>query len=207
MFTGLVQHMGAVVGCEPTATGRRLRGDAGSGDHTPALGDSIAVDGCCLTVTSSAPLAFDVVKQTLGVTTLGGLAVGDQVNLEHAATPTTLLGGHVVQGHIDGCGTVVGVTDNGQERRLRVTVSESLFTGIVLRGSVALAGVSMTVAQIGNDWFEVALIPTTIQHTNLGILKAGASVNVETDYLVKAVGRWLEHHGPPDSFTQQPSAP
>lgn len=192
MFTGIVQHLGTVVAAEPAAFGRRLSIDAGGWTHHPEPGDSVAVNGCCLTVTGAADgrLDFDVIHQTLRATTLGDLAAGARVNLEPPVTPSTLLGGHLVQGHVDGVAAVSSAAGE-PERRLRIEVPGALREFIVDKGSIAVDGVSLTVAALGEDWFEVALIPETLERTTLGAATEGAKVNLETDYIVKAVVGWL----------------
>ena len=192
-----MQHLGRVASVEAVASGRRLWVDLLGWGHRPALGESISVDGCCLTVAETGPAAavrFDVIQQTLGVTTLGGLAKGSAVNLEHSVTPATLLGGHIVQGHVDGVGRVVGVVRSAAEHRVRIAPPEaSAMSLIVEKGSIAVNGVSLTVATVGKDWFEVALIPTTLNLTNLGSLMEGGGVNLEYDYIAKVVTNWLQH--------------
>lgn len=194
MFTGIVQHLGNVVSLESNDFGAVLRIDSGSWTHTPARGDSIAINGCCLTLAddASGDLCFDVIRQTLDITTLGGLAQGDPVNLEHAVTPTTMLSGHIVQGHIDGVGLVEAVTKDTSEWRMRIKPPEGLLLYMVEKGSIAVDGTSLTIAQLGDDFFEVALIPTTLDLTTLGRLDAGDHVNLETDYIAKTVVSWLE---------------
>ncbi|MBG80014.1 MAG: riboflavin synthase [Phycisphaerae bacterium] len=203
MFTGIVQAVGHV--------GRVDRGPAGGMSLTvkapawtdcPSEGDSISVDGCCLTVVRALVLPdggfgldFDVVPQTLDLTTLGSLCVGQAVNLERAVTARTLMGGHLVQGHVDGVAEVLSVEDRGGEVRLRLGPPEEFMELIVPQGSVTLSGVSLTVAGIASDSFEVALIPTTCEQTTLGSLKAGGSLNLETDHLLKAVRHLLESRG------------
>jgi riboflavin synthase len=197
MFTGLVQHAGSVTGMEIRDFGLRLHVATAEWVHRPSRGDSIAVNGCCLTVaepTSEANgmLAFDVIAQTLSVTTLGSLQIGDRVNLEHAVTPITLLGGHIVQGHVDGVGRVMGVERKPAEHRLRIRPPErGAMALIVDKGSIAVSGVSLTVAATGPEWFEVALIPTTLGLTNLGSLRVGDPINLEYDYIAKVVTNWL----------------
>ena len=206
MFTGIVQHLGQVSRVRTTDIGRRLSIDSRGWQHQPTPGESIAINGCCLTATSpedGSPdghgpsaggdglLHFDVVQQTLKMTTLGELGVGDPVNLEPAVTATTLLGGHVVQGHIDGVGVVSAVESAGDDRRVRIEPPPQLMDYIVAQGSIAVDGVSLTVAQIGESFFEVALIPTTCKLTTLGGVEQGRRVNLETDYLVKTVVHWL----------------
>jgi riboflavin synthase len=200
MFTGIVQAIGRVAGAQAAASGLALTIDPGQWAHEPATGDSIAVDGVCLTVTERGPgrrLRFDVIRQTLDVTTLGALCAGDRVNLEHAVTPATLLGGHVVQGHVDGVATVTAVTCSAEEVRWRVEPPAHLADLIIDKGSVALAGVSLTVAALCGTAFEVALIPTTLRLTTLGDVRAGSQLNIEPDYLAKIVVQWLRRNGAP----------
>jgi riboflavin synthase len=193
MFTGLVQAIGTVAEAGRGPDGvLRLSVDAGGWAHRPSKGDSIAIDGCCLTLVDDPAghntLAFDAIPQTLAVTTLGDLKAGDRVNLEHAATPTTLLGGHMVQGHVDGTATVIGVQRGGDFRvTLRVPPGSEPF--MVERGSVCLGGVSLTLAEVRAAGAEitVALIPTTLELTTLGELTPGRTVNLEADATTKAV--------------------
>ncbi len=195
MFTGLVQAVGTVAAAAVQPGGEgvlRLEIDAGSWPHRPAAGDSIAVDGCCLTVaetpTGANRLVFQAVPQTLRLTTLGRLKAGDRVNLEHAATPSTLLGGHMVQGHVDGIGTVSRV-DRGGDYRIAIRVPAGVEPFMLARGSVCIAGVSLTLAGVthGGSEIEVAVIPTTLGMTTLGGLNAGSLVNIEADATTKAV--------------------
>ena len=137
-------------------------------------------------------MSFDVVPQTLRNTTLGDLSRGDRVHMEAAATPTTLLGGHVMQGHIDGVGVVNEIVKNDGEWRIRITPPNELMSQIVQRGSIAIDGVSLTLAEVGDEDFTVALIPTTLEKTTLRELRIGSRVNLETDYIAKIVAHWLE---------------
>lgn len=204
MFSGIVERLGTVAAVEDaSAGGRVLWVDAEGWDRAPREGASIAVSGCCLTVTagsggSSPPgrLRFDVIPQTLAVTTLGALRAGDRVNLEAAVTPLTCLDGHLVQGHVDGVASVIAGSggapgSGGADRRLRVQPLPALLEYIADKGSVALDGVSLTVAGVGPSWFEVALIPTTLARTTLGRAAAGTRLNLETDYVAKIVVGWL----------------
>jgi riboflavin synthase len=197
MFTGLIQHVGRVRALVNRAAGASLSIDPAGWSHAPEPGESIAINGCCLTL-AAAPefagglLSFDVVHQTLRNTTLGGLATGDRVNLEHAATPSTLLGGHIVQGHIDGVGVVAAAESGRDEHRLRITPPPDLMEFMVDRGSIAVDGVSLTIAAVAADSFEVALIPTTLDMTTLSALGEGSRVNLEVDCLAKLVVSWLK---------------
>jgi len=198
MFTGLVQHVGRIASIEPSPAGRRLTIDPAGWDHHPAPGDSICVSGCCLTVVTAdgRGWAFDVVPETLAKTTLGGLARGSRVNLEHAATPTTLLGGHMVQGHVDGVAAVSRV-QSGDDWRVEFRPPADLMACVIPKGSVCIDGVSLTLARVepAAGVFEVALIPTTLEKTTLADLKVGQGVNVEPDAVVKAIVHVLRHFG------------
>jgi riboflavin synthase len=191
MFTGIIEHQGRVVALRRESWGARLEIDPCGWTHRPGDGDSVAVNGCCLTVVGSpaagAALRFDVVPQTLALTTVGGLREGEQVNLEHAATPSTLLGGHLVQGHVDGVGEVLSVGTAGGEWRTRIAAPDSVAPYLLERGSVAVDGVSLTLAAVGPGWFEVALIPATLAKTTLRDRVAGSRVNLEADHLAKMV--------------------
>ena len=193
MFTGIVQQLGAVVAFEPNEVGAALSIDPLGWSHAPAPSESIAVNGCCLTVAAAGgdTLQFDVIAQTLRMTALDDLAAGDPVNLEHAVAPGGLLGGHIVHGHIDGVGVVRRVREDPAEWRLRVEPPAQLLDAIVVRGSIAVDGVSLTVAGVGESWFEVALIPTTIRMITLGRAEPGRRVNLETDYVARVVVHWL----------------
>lgn len=190
MFTGIVAELGEVEAVESSGEGARLRVRTGlAGELEP--GDSIAVNGACLTAAEAAAGSFsaDVMNQTLERTTLGGLVPGDRVNLELALRASDRLGGHVVQGHVDGTGTVAGIEPDGFARRLRVELPEELLPLVVERGSIAIEGVSLTVADLGEDSVELSLIPETLERTNLGGREPGDRVNVECDVLARYVQR------------------
>ncbi len=199
MFTGLVEAMGDIVVARDTPAGRRLELDPGDWNHRPDLGASIAVSGCCLTVVEvlDGRFVFDVIHRTLELTTLGGLAAGDRVNLEKSATLDTLLGGHLVQGHIDGVGTVREV-DDGDDWRVRVSAPPEVAAHLVDRGSITVDGVSLTVARVLRDLagrvdgFEVALIPETLARTTLSVRRAGDRVNLEADAMSKMIASHVE---------------
>jgi len=195
VFTGLVQAVGTLAVSNPTDTGRRLVIDPGAWDHVPAPGDSIAVSGCCLTVVGVTDVgwAFDAIPETLAKTTLGGLEAGSRVNLEHAVTASTPMGGHFVQGHVDGVGRVTRI-DTGDGWRVRVEPPADLMKFMIPKGSVTIEGVSLTLAAVeaGAGWIEVALIPETLDRTTLRGLAAGDGVNLEADMLVRAVVQTTE---------------
>jgi riboflavin synthase alpha subunit len=203
MFTGLVQAMGVVesISAAQGPSGPvRLIIDAADWEHRPVLGESIAVQGCCLTVAAEprrpGRLEFDVVPETLAKTNLGTFNPGRKVNLERSLRASDLLGGHVVQGHIEGLGTVDSVQD-GPDWRVRICPPRDLLPCIVPKGGVAVEGVSLTVASADavRTSFEIALIPTTLRLTTLGELRVGDQVNLETDILSRTVVhalRWVE---------------
>ena len=215
MFTGLIQTVGEVISAQPTTSDSdspvRLVVQPGAWDYRPNPGESIAVNGCCLTVAdqvgADGAIPFDVVPQTLRLTTLGGLLAGSRVNLEHAARLDTLMGGHLVQGHVDGLGRVTGVENGLQggeagEYRIRIAPASGLMEFAVPRGSVTVMGVSLTLAEVdphggaeGTGEFEIALIPTTLAQTTLGELVVGDEVNLEMDVTAKTVVHWLKNFG------------
>jgi len=192
VFSGLVADLGTIEAVEAGPEGARLRvATALAGEI--AAGDSVAVNGVCLTAVEAGGGGFEAeaMRQTLSLTSLGGLEAGDRVNLELALRPSDRLGGHVVQGHVDGTAEVLSVAEEGFSRRLRLRLDPGLSRYLVERGSVALDGVSLTVATLGEDWFEVALIPETLERTNLGTATPGRAVNLECDLLAKHVERLL----------------
>ena len=190
MFTGLIQDIGAVESVEKTADGARLR-IATSLAGEIGLGDSVAVDGVCLTATDvdAGGFAVEAMNQTLEATALGGLESGARVNLELALRATDRLGGHIVQGHVDGVGEVDSFAEDGFARRLRFKLGQELIRHVVEKGSIALDGVSLTVAALGDDWAEVSLIPETLERTTLGESSPGNKLNVECDIVAKYVER------------------
>jgi riboflavin synthase len=193
MFTGLISDLGTVEAVEASSAGARLRvATSLAGDL--AAGDSIAVDGVCLTVASAdgSVFAADVMNQTLSVTSLGGLEAGGRVNLEPALRAGDALGGHLVQGHVDGLGTVAEVTADGFARRIGVTLPIELRRYVAEHGSVALDGVSLTVAQLTPEGLEVSLIPETLERTTLGSAQIGGELNVEVDLIARYAERLLE---------------
>lgn len=190
MFTGLIQDIGSVESVKAGAEGARLR-IATSLASEIATGDSVAVDGVCLTATAVDANGFEIeaMNQTLTVTALGGLEAGDRINLELAMKASDRLGGHIVQGHADGVAEALSVEDDGFARRLRVALGPELIRYTIEKGSIALDGVSLTVAALGEDWVEVSLIPETLERTNLGAVAAGDRINVECDVVAKYVHR------------------
>jgi riboflavin synthase len=192
MFTGLIQDIGRVEAIDAGSEGARLRISTSLGADI-ALGDSIAVNGVCLTATAADADGFETeaMNQTLDVTALSGVGRGDRVNLELAMQASDRLGGHIVQGHADGVGTVISVAADGFARRVRVALPPELLRYAVDKGSITLSGVSLTVAELGEGWLEVSLIPETLERTNLGALEPGDNLNVECDIVAKYVERLL----------------
>jgi riboflavin synthase len=192
MFTGIVKELGRVTAVDVSDDGARLRIDAELASEL-SEGDSVAVNGACLTATSVADGAFeaDVMHQTLLLTTLGGLADGSQVNLELPLRATDRLGGHVVQGHVDGTATVTEVSADGFAKRVRMELPDELLPYIVERGSIAIQGVSLTIADLTGSNLEVSLIPETLERTTLGAVEPGDRLNIECDVLARYVQRQL----------------
>ncbi|MEZ5078479.1 MAG: riboflavin synthase [Solirubrobacterales bacterium] len=190
MFTGLIEDVGTVESVAGGAAGAKLRIATALAPQI-GLGDSVATDGVCLTATASGEGWFEAeaMNQTLRVTALGGLEPGSRVNLELAMKASDRLGGHIVQGHVDGVGEVVAVEEDGFARRVRVQLPRGLLRYAIDKGSVALSGVSLTVADLGDSWLAVSLIPETLERTNLGSLEPGRKINVECDMVAKYVER------------------
>lgn len=195
MFTGIVQEIATVAAVDHGADGSTLRLAAGAVADGLREGDSVSVDGVCLTAIDLTPgaLAFEAMHETLQRTTLGGLGPGDRVNLEAALRAGEPLGGHVVQGHVDGVGTIVAERAEGFSRVLEIVPNAHLLRYVVEKGSICVAGVSLTVAALTRDGFEVCLIPHTCEVTTLGSLAPGSTVNLEVDILAKYVERLLTH--------------
>ena len=195
MFTGLIAELGRITAIEKGESSAVFSVSAPALISQIALGDSVAVNGVCLTATSIAGESFtaDVMVQTLAVTSLSQLTVGSPVNLELAALLNTRMGGHMVQGHVDGVATVVGLTPGEKWAQFDITVPEKLAKYIVNQGSICLDGVSLTVGEINdaNNVVTVWLIPETLERTNLASKQAGDLINVEVDVLAKYVERLL----------------
>jgi len=192
MFTGIIQSTGRVTRSEPRGGDLRFTLIAPDFDATDvALGDSIAVSGCCLTVVEREGdmLAFDVSNESLGLTTLGGLGIGDRVNLEKALRLSDRLGGHLVSGHVDGLGTIAAIQPDARSQRWHIAAPHALMRYIAAKGSVCMDGVSLTVNAVDGDEFEVNLVPHTVEHTTFGDRHAGDRVNLEIDVLARYVER------------------
>jgi len=197
MFTGIVEKTATVAGMSDGPSFRRLTLFANIPDAR--LGESIAVNGCCLTVADVSPekTGFDVVKETLDRTNLGLLKPGSHVNIERSLMIGDRLDGHFVQGHVDGRAVLTNIQSGDEEWRLTLEAPFALAQYIVPKGSVALDGVSLTVAAVSGNVFEVALIPTTLRLTTLGRIAAGWPFNLETDVLSKTIISWLERQPKP----------
>ncbi len=191
MFTGIVRERGRVVAIDGGVDGVRLRIEAPRTAAQTAIGDSVAINGVCLTATSveGAELAFDAVAETLRRTSLGRLEPGSEVNLEPALRAGEPLGGHIVQGHVDGVGRVRSLEPVGDGAELTVEVPPELLRYCVEKGSITVDGVSLTIATLAADAFSIALIPHTLAETTLSRLAPGDEVNLEVDVLAKYVER------------------
>ncbi len=198
MFTGIVTEMGTVASISPTAAGRRVVLDAPATTQGMRLGDSIAVNGVCLTAVELGDhtVTLDIVGETLARSNLGKLAPGDVVDLERPMPGDGRFDGHVVQGHVDGVGTISEITGEGTAKRLRIDVPDRLGRYLVEKGSVTVDGVSLTVTAVApggeSQWFEVVLIPHTLEVTVLGRRNRGDAVNLEMDVIAKYVERLME---------------
>jgi riboflavin synthase len=194
MFTGIIEELGEVVGLDPLPDAARLRLHAPGVMSDLHVGDSIAVDGVCLTVADLADSDFlvDVMGETLRRSTLGAVSPGSRVNLERAARVDGRLGGHVVQGHVDGAGAVVARTSSTHWDDVQISLPPSLARYVVEKGSIAVDGISLTVTAVADTSFSVGLIPTTLERTTLGRKQVGDPVNLEVDVLAKYVERLLE---------------
>ena len=192
MFTGIVKELGTVGKVDRSAGGAQFEFGATFAGELDK-GDSVSVNGVCLTVTDLRPEGFnaDVMNQSLGLTTLGGLEPGDRVNLEPALRAGDPMGGHIVQGHVDCTGDVVAITADGIATRIAVAVPERYRRYLVEHGSVTVDGVSLTVALLTGDGFEVSLIPETLERTTLGRIQKGDKVNLEFDVIARHVERLL----------------
>ncbi|MFT4084896.1 MAG: riboflavin synthase [Nocardioides sp.] len=197
MFTGIVEELGTVAGIEQQGDAVRLRIEAARVLADAAPGDSIAVNGCCLTVAARDQDTWtaDVMQETLDRTSLAGAGRGDRVNLERAVTPSTRLGGHIVQGHVDGVGTVLRREPSEHWELVTVALPAGLARYLVEKGSITVDGVSLTVVSVSEDSFTVSLIPETLARTTLGTRAVGDPVNLEVDVLAKHVEKLLAGGG------------
>jgi riboflavin synthase len=194
MFTGIIEELGHVRSIEPRGENARIVIEAHTVTQDTKHGDSISVNGVCLTALDIQMDSFaaDVSCETLSRSALGNLRSGVRVNLERAVTPATRLGGHIVQGHVDARGQFVGVTDHGESWTVRIAYPKEMGRYLVFKGSVSVEGISLTIATLTDDYFEVAIIPKTWEVTNLSQLKPGDDVNLEADVIAKYVERMMK---------------
>ena len=193
MFTGIIEELGRVRSIEQRGENARIVISAHVVTEGTNHGDSISVNGVCLTALDIHPDSFaaDVSRETLLRSTLGNLKPGAPVNLERAVTPATRLGGHIVQGHVDARGKLTAVEDHGESWTIRIAYPKEIARYLVFKGSVAVEGISLTIAGLTDEYFEVAIIPKTWEVTNLSHLKPGDDVNLEVDVIGKYVERLL----------------
>ena len=193
MFTGIIEELGRVRAVEPRGEDARIVIEAHTITQGASEGESIAVNGVCLTALDLKPDSFaaDCSKETLERSTLGRLKPGAPVNLERAVTPSTRLGGHIVQGHVDARGRLLSVVEHGGSWTVRIGYPNELAKYLVFKGSVAVEGISLTIAGLTDDYFEIAVIPKTWEVTNLSELRPGDEVNLEVDVIAKYVERML----------------
>lgn len=207
MFTGIIEELGEIAAFEKRGDGALLKINARTVVGDAGEGDSIAVNGVCLTAIDITPDSFsaDVSNETLKRSTLGNLRVGAPVNLERAATVSTRLGGHIVQGHVDATGEFTGATQSGDFWTVRISFPREIAQYLIYKGSVAVEGISLTVANLYEDSFEIAVIPKTWNQTNLHALKTGDAVNLEADVIAKYVERIMLYgqNKPEESVTME----
>lgn len=193
MFTGIIEEIGRISAFDAHAGGAKIKIAAEIVTENTAEGDSIAVNGVCLTALNinSDSFTADVSSETLNRSTLGNLSVGAKTNLERAVTPNTRLGGHIVQGHVDARGKFLGATRNGDFWTVKIGFPKEIGQYLVYKGSISVEGISLTIANLNADSFEIAVIPKTWELTNLSTLKSGDAVNLEADVIAKYVERIL----------------
>jgi riboflavin synthase len=196
VFTGIIEELGVVLSIQKLNEAVRISIGADEVLDGTKKGDSIAVNGVCLTVVTNRRGIFtaDVMLQTLANSSLGGLMIDSQVNLERAVTPATRLGGHIVQGHVDGTGTIVSRTPSEHWERVEISLPYDLNRYLVDKGSITVDGISLTVAEVGAESFTVSLIPETLARTTLGIKQVGDVVNLEVDVIAKYVEKMVKAH-------------
>lgn len=193
MFTGIIEELGKITSLEKHSGGAKIKISAKIVTENTNEGDSIAVNGVCLTALEIKPDSFsaDVSQETLSRSTLGNLKNNSVVNLERAVTPTTRLGGHIVQGHVDARGKFLSAKQDGDFWTVRIGFPKEIGQYLVYKGSVSVEGISLTIAELAEDYFEIAVIPKTWELTNLSSLKPNDSVNLEADVIAKYVERIL----------------
>jgi riboflavin synthase len=205
VFTGIVEELGKVAALETHAGGAKIEIAARVVTDGTNDGDSIAVNGVCLTALDIKPGSFaaDVSQETLDRSTLGSLQPNSPVNLERAVTPSTRLGGHIVQGHVDARGTFISAVSRGDFRTVRIGYPADMGQYLVCKGSVSVEGISLTIASLTDAWFEIAVIPKTWELTNLSSLRPGDEVNLEADIIAKYIERIISYRKPEDPITME----
>lgn len=206
MFTGIIEELGKIQSLEKRGDGARIKVSAKIVTKDSQEGDSIAVNGVCLTALDikADSFAADVSGETLEKSTLGNLKIGSGVNLERAVTPSTRLGGHIVQGHVDTRGEFISAKQDGDFWTVRIGFPKEIGQYMVYKGSISVEGISLTIANLSENYFEIAVIPKTWQLTNLSVLKAGDEVNLETDVIAKYVERiMLYDQRKPEGITME----
>ena len=208
MFTGIIEELGEVVGWEPTADAARITLRAPLAVSDAKHGDSISVSGVCLTVVDQGPDWFtaDVMAESIAMSTLSSIQTGDRVNLERAAKVGDRIGGHIVQGHIDGTSRILEITDGSAWRVVRLSLDPEHAPLVTRKGSIAVDGISLTVSDAGLDWFEVSLIPETLSATTLGAKSVGDEVNIETDILARQIQRMVQFGSASDDHDHNKSS-
>jgi len=203
MFTGLIQTVCTVKSVSKTGDAMNLSIDLGSLAKEAKIGDSIAISGVCLTVSklSGSIATFDISSETLEKSTLGKLKAGDKVNVEFSMKPSDRFGGHFVLGHVDGIATIKSIDKHNQFADIKFNTSQELLSQMVIKGSVAVDGISLTIAAMDSEGFTVAIIPETLKRTTLGYAKSGDAVNIETDIIVKTVRKQLDEILPKQGLT------
>jgi len=193
MFTGIIEELGQISSLEKNADGAKIKISAQTATKETKNGDSIAVNGVCLTAIEITQNSFaaDVSGETLRASTLGNLQIGSQVNLERAVTLSTRLGGHIVQGHVDARGKFLQAEKQGDFWTVRIGFPQEIARYLIYKGSISVEGISLTIADLTDDFFEIAVIPKTWELTNLSSLKTGDAVNLEVDMIAKYVERIL----------------
>lgn len=206
MFTGIIQAVGSVISTTPTPFGAQLIIDTGDWTCSPKRGDSIAVNGVCLTYAptdnaATTHLTFDVIRETLERSTLSSLKPADKVNLEPSLTPDSPLGGHFVQGHVDAVGTIADFKHTPDESRLTIQTTPKIMPYLIPKGSITIDGISLTLASVNvsANRFTVALIPTTLALTTLNNAKPGNKINLETDMIARTIIHYLTNFNNPDN--------
>jgi riboflavin synthase len=193
MFTGIIEELGEILAWEPTVDAARVTVRAPKAVEDAKHGDSISVSGVCLTVVDQGEDWFtaDVMAETIAMSTLANVKPGTRVNLERAAKVGDRIGGHIVQGHIDGTSAILNIEEGSAWRVVRFALNQELAPLVARKGSIAIDGISLTVSAVGDRWFEVSLIPETLEVTTLGLKVVGDEVNLETDILARQVQRML----------------